>query len=167
MKTFVEILQEAKTVDFKIMSNNDRFDAEDVAREVSGALKKFMTSLSKGKTVKLTKKMADSLVGQLYDYQRKYPDHPDSIRAIEDELRFGKVQSLSEGASEDSDLEFVADQFVNNENASDKEMVDHLTAETGLDKNAIKKMVKKERTNFMNKPLASTDTQVKILRKYL
>jgi len=77
------------------------------------------------------------------------------------------IEILKEGASEDTDLEFVADQFVNVENSTDKEMIDHLTAETGLDKKVITKMVKKERTNFMNKPLASVDSQVKILRKYL
>jgi predicted DsbA family dithiol-disulfide isomerase len=74
---------------------------------------------------------------------------------------------LKEGASDDTDLEFVADQFVNNENASDKEMVSHITKETGLDPKAIKKMVKGCRTKVMNKPMASTDDHVKMLKKYM
>jgi predicted DsbA family dithiol-disulfide isomerase len=74
---------------------------------------------------------------------------------------------LKEGASDDSDLEFVVDQFVNNENASDKELISHISKETGLDPKAIKKMVKGARTKMMNKPLASTDNQVAMLRKYM
>ena len=78
-----------------------------------------------------------------------------------------KSLKIFEGASENTDLEFVVDQFVNNENASDNEMIAHLAKETGLELNAIKKMVKKERTNIMNKPLASTGAHVKTLKKYL
>jgi predicted DsbA family dithiol-disulfide isomerase len=74
---------------------------------------------------------------------------------------------LKENSSDDTDLEFVADQFVNDEDSSDKEMVAHLTKETGLDPKAIKKMVKGARTKVLNKPLASTDDHVKMLKKYM
>ena len=52
-----------------------------------------------------------------------------------------------------SDYEFIADQLSNNENPSDKELTDHLSKETGIDKKKISNLVKKERTKFMNSTL--------------
>lgn len=74
---------------------------------------------------------------------------------------------LKEGASDDTDLEYIAGQFINDEASSDKEMVAHLTKETGLDPKSIKKMVKGARSKVLAMPLSSADKIIAILKKHM
>ena len=51
---------------------------------------------------------------------------------------------------ENENFQFIADQLTNDESSTDKEMIDHLSSETKIDKKKIATLVKKERSNFMN-----------------
>jgi F0F1-type ATP synthase delta subunit len=66
-----------------------------------------------------------------------------------------------------ADLEFIAMQFSNDENSSDKEMIAHLTSETGLSKSDITKLVKKGRGEFLKNPLMSMDKEMALLQKII
>ena len=66
-----------------------------------------------------------------------------------------------------TNYEFVIDQLSNNETASDEEMAEHLSRETGKDKNAIKRLIKNERTKFMNDPFIDTEKALRIITSYI
>lgn len=64
-------------------------------------------------------------------------------------------------------FEYIADQLTNDESSTDKEIIDHLTKETKLDKNKISNLVKKERDFFLKGKLIKTEDAIKRIKKYL
>lgn len=65
-----------------------------------------------------------------------------------------------------STIDFIADQLSNDENSSDAELILHLAKETGTSIANISRLVKKERTFFMNN-IVSNISSKKIINKYL
>jgi len=63
--------------------------------------------------------------------------------------------------------QFIAYQLTNDESSTDKEMIDHLSKETKIDKAKISKLVKKERDYFLKGMLIKTEDAVKVIKKYL
>lgn len=63
-------------------------------------------------------------------------------------------------------IDFIADQLSNNENASDAELILHISQQTGISIANISRLVKKERNTFMNGIISSSNAS-KIIKKYL
>jgi hypothetical protein len=81
----------------------------------------------------------------------------------------GKVLRKYNEALAETDYEFIADQMHNDEFSSDEEMIQFLSDELGADKSKIKKLVEKERNNFLGSAyLKNTmSDDIKIIKKYL
>ena len=62
------------------------------------------------------------------------------------------------------DYEFITSQMVNDEYSTDAEMVEFLASETHLD---LTKLVKNERTYFLNNTLIKIDKSTALINKYL
>lgn len=63
-------------------------------------------------------------------------------------------------------IDFIADQLSNNEYDSDAKLILHIAKETGISIANISRLVKKERTNFMNSIMSSSNAS-KIIKTYL
>ena len=62
---------------------------------------------------------------------------------------------------------FIIDQLTNNEDASDDELIEHLSKETGGDINTLTKMVKECRSEFLTNPLMDIETAMHIITSYI
>jgi len=157
MKTYREILSEGKKLDLaglqKMVKGLDGNEAKKWGDVVN--LLKVKDSAKKA-ALKRAGKIISSMDTAARDYGDKFI--PGDIL---DQM------GLNENSNDDADLEFVAGQFINDEASSDKEMVTHLTKQTGLDPKVIKKLVKGARSKVLAMPLSSYDKIHAVLKKYL
>ena len=91
----------------------------------------------------------------------------DDLLAAEDILKRAKIKiaELTEKKT-DKALNFIADQLTNNDAASDAELILHLAKETHNPVGKISKLVKAERTRFMNNMMDIGEAK-SIIKKYL
>ena len=62
---------------------------------------------------------------------------------------------------------FIVGQLMNDEYSDDKEMVDHLACESGLDVGKIERLVKFERSRFLQDRWIDERLAVAVVKKYL
>ena len=70
----------------------------------------------------------------------------------------------------EGDIEFIADQLVNDDTSSDEEMIEFIVDETGFDKAKVSKIIKIERPKFLKDiklQMLPTKDLVSIVKKYL
>jgi hypothetical protein len=64
-------------------------------------------------------------------------------------------------------LNFIADQLVNDEYSTDRELADHLAKQTGMDLSVTKKIVKQIRPKTIKNPLMMTDDIIKMIQRVI
>lgn len=79
----------------------------------------------------------------------------------------GIVTELKSKLSEKNDMAVVIDQLSNDEESSDKELLQFLSKETSFKKEDLEKMIKKLRPTFLKTPVMTDKEAKDLISKFL